>query len=174
MALFRQQGVAATTVEQITRAAGVAKGTFFNHFPSKESLLSSFVRYETNSMIAQVISRDLTDARKTLRLIAEGLARLGTENVDLMLPFADLKGGDPELKEQEREHDDEVRQTLSKLLENDPDVEEKWCREHGSRFVEVVLATWAGTIHEWRLTGGSLNLRKALLDRLELLLQLLP
>jgi AcrR family transcriptional regulator len=39
IALFRQQGFAATTVEQITQAAGVAKGTFFAHFASKEVLL---------------------------------------------------------------------------------------------------------------------------------------
>lgn len=38
MALFDVQGFNATTVEQITAAAGVAKGTFYNYFPSKEDL----------------------------------------------------------------------------------------------------------------------------------------
>jgi AcrR family transcriptional regulator len=37
--LFREQGYGATTVEQIVQAAGVAKGTFFTHFPSKDALL---------------------------------------------------------------------------------------------------------------------------------------
>lgn len=37
--LFREQGYAETTVDQIVQAAGVAKGTFFTHFPSKDSLL---------------------------------------------------------------------------------------------------------------------------------------
>jgi AcrR family transcriptional regulator len=37
--LFREQGYAETTVEQIVQAAGVAKGTFFTHFPSKDALL---------------------------------------------------------------------------------------------------------------------------------------
>ena len=38
--LFHEQGYSATTVEDITDRADVAKGTFFNYFPSKEALLS--------------------------------------------------------------------------------------------------------------------------------------
>ncbi len=44
-AAFRQfgaRGFNATTVEDITTAAGVAKGTFFNYFPTKEHLLTEF------------------------------------------------------------------------------------------------------------------------------------
>jgi len=36
--LVRQQGWAATSVEQLCRAAGVSKGAFFHHFASKEAL----------------------------------------------------------------------------------------------------------------------------------------
>ena len=42
--LFGQQGFAATTVDQVAMAAGVAKGTFYNYFPTKEDLaLATFV-----------------------------------------------------------------------------------------------------------------------------------
>jgi AcrR family transcriptional regulator len=37
--LFREQGFEATTVEEVAHAADVAKGTFFNYFETKESLL---------------------------------------------------------------------------------------------------------------------------------------
>jgi AcrR family transcriptional regulator len=36
--LFVQHGVDATTIEQITAAAGMAKGTFYLHFASKEAV----------------------------------------------------------------------------------------------------------------------------------------
>ena len=36
--LVRRQGYAATSVDQICAAAGVTKGAFFHHFPSKEDL----------------------------------------------------------------------------------------------------------------------------------------
>ena len=39
LALFRQQGYEQTTVDQITRRAGLAKGTFFNYFPTKDAVL---------------------------------------------------------------------------------------------------------------------------------------
>ena len=39
MKLFARQGIGNTTVEEITEAADVGKGTFFNYFPTKEHLL---------------------------------------------------------------------------------------------------------------------------------------
>lgn len=39
MKLFAERGFFATTVEDITEAADVGKGTFFNYFPSKEHVL---------------------------------------------------------------------------------------------------------------------------------------
>jgi AcrR family transcriptional regulator len=40
--LFAKQGFAETTVEDITNAADVGKGTFFNYFPSKEHIVLEF------------------------------------------------------------------------------------------------------------------------------------
>jgi AcrR family transcriptional regulator len=42
LSLFARQGFAATRVEQITEAADVGKGTFFNYFPTKEHVLAGF------------------------------------------------------------------------------------------------------------------------------------
>jgi AcrR family transcriptional regulator len=39
--LFIEQGVAATTIEQITVGASVAKGTFYLHFSSKDDVLAA-------------------------------------------------------------------------------------------------------------------------------------
>ncbi len=43
-ALFLEKGVMQTTIEQITVAAGVAKGTFYLHFSSKEDVLVALRR----------------------------------------------------------------------------------------------------------------------------------
>src|SRR5947209_19542655 len=40
--LFAQKGFVETTVEDITEAADVGKGTFFNYFPSKDHILLAF------------------------------------------------------------------------------------------------------------------------------------
>jgi AcrR family transcriptional regulator len=38
--LFRERGFEATTIDEITERADVAKGTFFNYFPRKDSVLA--------------------------------------------------------------------------------------------------------------------------------------
>ena len=40
--LFLRQGFGATTVDQISAAADVAQKTFFNHFPTKQSVFEAF------------------------------------------------------------------------------------------------------------------------------------
>jgi AcrR family transcriptional regulator len=48
--LFAEKGFAETTVEDITNAADVGKGTFFNYFPSKEHILIGFSETQLGRM----------------------------------------------------------------------------------------------------------------------------
>jgi len=50
--LFAERGMAETSVEDITEAADVGKGTFFNYFPSKEHLLIAFGQYQVRKVEA--------------------------------------------------------------------------------------------------------------------------
>jgi AcrR family transcriptional regulator len=47
--LFAQNGYHATTVAEIVKAAGVAKGTFFVHFPSKDAVIAALVGIQTGA-----------------------------------------------------------------------------------------------------------------------------
>ncbi|MCG7848868.1 MAG: TetR/AcrR family transcriptional regulator [ANME-2 cluster archaeon] len=40
--LFKEKGFENTTIDEITKEAGIAKSTFFNYFPTKEALLMYF------------------------------------------------------------------------------------------------------------------------------------
>src|SRR5271157_2543922 len=46
LAIFAKRGFAETTVEDITNAADVGKGTFFNYFPSKDHILLAFAEMQ--------------------------------------------------------------------------------------------------------------------------------
>jgi AcrR family transcriptional regulator len=52
--LFAEKGFAETTVEDITNAADVGKGTFFNYFPSKEHILIAFSDMQLSKLQATV------------------------------------------------------------------------------------------------------------------------
>ena len=52
--LFLEHGVAATTIEQITTGADVAKGTFYLHFDSKEDLLGALGERFGQQLVARL------------------------------------------------------------------------------------------------------------------------
>src|ERR1700724_2562140 len=52
--LFAEKGFAETTVEDVTNAADVGKGTFFNYFPSKDHLLIAFSDMQLSKLQAAV------------------------------------------------------------------------------------------------------------------------
>jgi AcrR family transcriptional regulator len=52
--LFQQKGFAETTVRDITEAADVGKGTFFNYFPSKDHILVAFGEMQLRKLEAAV------------------------------------------------------------------------------------------------------------------------
>ena len=47
--LFRKDGFHGTTIDKIAARAGVAKGTFFVHFRSKEAVIAELVRLQTSA-----------------------------------------------------------------------------------------------------------------------------
>ena len=70
-ALFLRYGIRKTSVEQLTHAVGIAKGTFYNFFDSKEDLCLAIFDQEEDVLgrdIAEIPSRseDATQAMKEL------------------------------------------------------------------------------------------------------------
>jgi len=58
--LFAQKGFAETTVEDITEAADVGKGTFFNYFPSKDHILLAFGEMQLSKLESAIeLSRNI-------------------------------------------------------------------------------------------------------------------
>ena len=70
--LFAQKGFAETTVEDITEAADVGKGTFFNYFPSKDHILLAFGEMQLSKLEAAIEM-----ARRTGEPMPEFLRALG-------------------------------------------------------------------------------------------------
>jgi AcrR family transcriptional regulator len=74
LALFAERGYLETTVEDITEAADVGKGTFFNYFPTKEHVLAT---YGAERIAA--IEHALQEARGGKRPVLAILGELATD-----------------------------------------------------------------------------------------------
>jgi AcrR family transcriptional regulator len=74
--LFAERGFVATTVNDITEAADVGKGTFFNYFPSKEHALAAFGEMQVSKVAAAVTDPDAADRPidDTMRRMVHALA----------------------------------------------------------------------------------------------------
>src|SRR5580693_4244304 len=70
--LFAKKGFTETTVEDITEAADVGKGTFFNYFPSKVHILLAFGEMQLAKLDSAV-----TQARRTGEPLPQFLRSLG-------------------------------------------------------------------------------------------------
>ena len=70
--LFAEKGFAETTVADITNAADVGKGTFFNYFPSKDHILLAFGEMQLGKL-----QEAINIARKTNEPMPQFLRALG-------------------------------------------------------------------------------------------------
>lgn len=52
--MFAERGVQATSVEDIARRCGVAKGTFYRYYPSKEALVDALFLTDAEALAAAV------------------------------------------------------------------------------------------------------------------------
>ena len=69
--LFSRRGFAATTVDQIAAAAGVAKGAVYHHFPAKEAMFEA-VFEETSLVLVRRVMAASSNARDVLDGVVAG------------------------------------------------------------------------------------------------------
>lgn len=78
MELFLARGYDAVTIDEICEAADVARGTFFLHFPTKDSLLGEYGRQAAAELAALLDAEEgsaIASLEKGLRFLAERATR---------------------------------------------------------------------------------------------------
>jgi AcrR family transcriptional regulator len=74
--LFAERGFMETTVEDITEAADVGKGTFFNYFPTKEHVLATYGA-ERLANVERALERARTTDGKVLDVVRDLMKDVG-------------------------------------------------------------------------------------------------
>ncbi len=87
--LFKEKGFENTTVDEITREAGIGKGTFFNYYPAKEALLVDFVK-EKEELLFDLVQNELrknTHVREKIKNSLLTVAKSNEKNKELTRLF---------------------------------------------------------------------------------------
>jgi len=86
--LFAEKGFFQTTTKAISRKAGIAEGTLFNYFPTKEDLAHYFFEQELDA----VIEWYQQDSRIQRTALPEKLFAIIQQSLDRLTPYEDFLG----------------------------------------------------------------------------------
>jgi len=92
--LFNEKGFARTSVESIIQTIGVAKGTFYYYFKSKEDVLKAIVDLQLDEIVAmaeQVAGDQSIDALTKMKMLLSG-GKMGDEKTDDLVDHLHLPG----------------------------------------------------------------------------------
>jgi AcrR family transcriptional regulator len=165
--LFRERGFDATSVDEIVAAAGVAKGTLFNFYPTKQALLASY--YQTlDSFMADELRRLAPGSpRASLVKLFRAMERRLRAEGDLACVLFREVTEDPTLGATDFDSGlDDLRQYTSFFEE---------CRAMGTigQYVnprvaaELVQDLWSSTVQRWFRAKRQFSLAGTLARKLE-------
>jgi AcrR family transcriptional regulator len=102
LALFSRQGYDATGVAEICTEAGVSKGAFYHHFPTKQavfvSILEDWLQELDEQMTAMVASTgNIPQALLKMATLTHGIFTAANGHLSMFIEFWDQSLHDPEI-----------------------------------------------------------------------------
>src|SRR5262245_25929132 len=168
--LFASKGYVETTVEDITEAADVGKGTFFNYFPSKEHILMAFGEMQLSRLESVICEAEQSDLpmREVMRTLVMRMTEEPVRNPAIVraLLQANLSSV-PVRGEMVRIHD-RNRALLSRLIRHGQEHGEIRTDLPAEEIAQVWRQTIFGTLMFWSLVGDA-----SLVPRIEMAMRLL-
>lgn len=89
--LFREHSVSATAIDDIVKAAGIARGTFYLYFKDKSDLLEQIILYKSTEYMKEILKNTLaepidesTDFYGKVRLFLNGFIDFLIDNKEIL------------------------------------------------------------------------------------------
>lgn len=165
LTLFRRDGYEQTTVQDITEAIGVAKATFFNHFPSKEHVVAAWYDGITFACLEEARARRASTATEAIVALCTEMAARAAEAPALLLAKARL-GSHPLLVEAEKTQDEEVDAFIVEQIEIGQARGELDTSIDAAFLTGLLGAILTGTSREWVASAGGFDFAGVLRTRL--------
>jgi AcrR family transcriptional regulator len=170
LALFARKGYAETTVEDITEAADVGKGTFFNYFRSKEHILMAFGEMQLGKLEAIVRDTRQSDLpmREVLRTLVFRMTEEPIRNPALVRALLQANLSSVPVRDEMRRIHDRNRALLGKLIRHGQERGEIRSDLPPEEIAQAWRQTIFGTLLFWSLAGDN-----TLTERIEMSIRLL-
>jgi AcrR family transcriptional regulator len=155
--LFAQKGFAETTVEDITNAADVGKGTFFNYFPSKEHILVAF----SDMQIAKVqvaidnVRQGHEPIREFLRNLSVRMTEEPAKSPDVIRAILQAYLSSSSVRSLMKEKNQRAEGLLTELVHIAQERGEFRCDYPPLQLAQVVRQTILGTWLMWSVWGDA-------------------
>ncbi|MEM1205152.1 MAG: TetR/AcrR family transcriptional regulator [Acidobacteriota bacterium] len=146
--LFQAQGYEGTTVQQITETLNVAKGTFFNHFPTKEHVVAEWYNGITYDSMAAARARTPATVEDAVCDLFADMSGRATDAPELLIAKARLSNDDL-LADAERNQDREIDAYVLELCRGGKTSGELAADLDVEFFVETLGAVLTGSSRAW-------------------------
>jgi len=168
--LFAEQGFAETTVEDITNAADVGKGTFFNYFPSKEHILIAFSDMQLSKLQATVdqMRARPEPMRSFFRAMTLRMTEEPSKSPDVVRALLQANLSSSSVRSVMLERSARAEGLLTQLVQIGQERGEFRRDVPGLELAQVFRQTIFGTLLMWSLHGDA-----SLSDRIERALEIL-
>ena len=168
--LFAKKGYGETTVEDITEAADVGKGTFFNYFRSKEHILMAFSEMQLAKLEKIVHEAQQSDLpmRKVLHAMVLRMTEEPIRNPAIVRALLQANLSSVPVRDEMRRIHDRNRMLLGQLISHGQQRGEIRADLPPEEIAQVWRQTIFGTLLFWSLTGDH-----TLTDRIEMSIRLL-
>jgi AcrR family transcriptional regulator len=151
-ALFYRQGYRATGINQIIAESGVAKASFYDHFPSKEDLLYVYAcktsDHEMNDVRAEVMA--LQDPRERffgpLRILVPWFESSEYRGCPFQLLVAEAPADATKVREVSRAHREKARNFFRELIRDLLIAEPDLGRVNVDELADIYLVLFEGAI----------------------------
>ena len=145
---FVAHGYEATTVRQITEALGLAKGTFFNHFPSKEHVVAEWYDGITRRSLKKAHKRKTATAEEAIGSLFADMASQATQVPELLVAKSS-HGTHPLLVEAERAQVEGLLGFLREQCQDAVEQGEMAADSDVDDFCALLVAVLTGTSRGW-------------------------
>lgn len=161
---FREASYDTVPVSDICKTAGVAKGTFFNHYPTKDHLLLEW--YGRMTHVGNAILESEKPVFDRILELANAFFDICLADPDLWRAKRQRVSLNEDFRSAERESDEKSRVVICKMLQDAIDRGEIDARHDPQVHADLILALLTGTVHDWTINEPDFDIRTIVANRL--------